>query len=429
MSRQNVHRRTGCTECESAGVLSRRRFLQAAGVTGAAVGASPFLAARAAFAAGAWNGPILIVLSLRGGMDGLSLVPPLGDADYARNRPTIAIPAAGAIDTGDHMFGLHPALAPLKPLWNSGKLAAVHAVGTPDASRSHFEATDVLERAAPGSSVRTGWLDRVLGTAGSGTVFEAVALGDGTAPGLLAGPAQALTTYSLDSFTLQSLDWVGPRLTTALRALHSDAKLPNQAAATMTLDALTTAANVVTTFGGPRNGAVYPDVKKNRLAAGLADAAALIRANVGLQALTLDVGNWDMHAGLGAGGDGWFGDQIGAVAAAIAAFAVDLGALFDKVTIVTLSEFGRRVTENGSGGVDHGHGNAVLLAGGGLSAAKVHGTWPGLAAADLDHGDLAGTTDYRQILGEYLVRRMGLSTAQLGTVFPGVTPNFVGAFR
>jgi uncharacterized protein (DUF1501 family) len=326
------------------------------------------------------------------------------------------------------MFGLHPSLAPLQPLWNAGKLAAVHAVGTPDQSRSHFEATDTLERAAPGSSLRTGWLDRVLGVAGTGTVFEAVALGDGTAPGLLAGPQQALATYSLDSFKLQSLDWVGPRLTTALRALHSDANLPNQGAATMTLDALDTVAGVVTNFGGPHNGAVYPNVERNRLAAALADAAALIRADVGLQALTMDVDSWDMHSGLGAGGDGWFADQIGGVAAAIAAFATDLGALFDKVTIVTLSEFGRRVEENGSGGVDHGHGNAVLLAGGGLTTAKVWGTWPGLADAKLDDGDLAGTTDYRNILGEYLVKRGGLSTGQLGTVFPGLTPSFVGAF-
>jgi uncharacterized protein (DUF1501 family) len=428
MSRQNSHRKTGCTECENAGAVSRRRFLQAIGVTGAAVATSPLFAARAAFATGAYSGPILIVLSLRGGIDGLSLVPPVGDADYARNRPNIAIPQARAIDTGDRLFGLHPSLAPLQPLWNNGQLAAVHAVGTPDQSRSHFEATDTLERAAPGSSLRTGWLDRVLGVAGSGTVFEAVALGDGTAPGLLAGPEQALATYSLDSFTLQSLDWVGPRLTTALRALHSDANLPNQFAATMTLDALDTVANVVTNFGGAHNGAVYPDFEKNRLAAGLADAAALIRADVGLQALTLDVDSWDMHADLGNGGDGWFADQIGGVAAAIAAFAVDLGALFDKVTIVTLSEFGRRVQENGSGGVDHGHGNAVLLAGGGLTTAKVHGTWPGLADANLDDGDVAGTTDYRNILGEYLVKRAGLTTSQLSSVFPGFTPTFLGAF-
>lgn len=415
-----------CAECASAGALSRRRFLQAIGAAGAAVAASPMLSARAAYAAGPYSGPILIVLSLRGGMDGLSLVPPLGDADYARNRPNIAVPASTAIPTGNPMFGLHPALAPLQPLWSNGRAAVVHAVGTPDQSRSHFEATDELERAAPGSSLRTGWLDRVLGVAGTGTVFEAVALGWGGVPGSLAGPHGALSTYSLESFTLQSLDWVGSRLTTVLRAVHNNPDLPHADDATLTLDALGTVASVVANHAGPRNGATYP--AESRLGASLADAAALIRADVGLQALTIDVDNWDMHSGLGNAGGGWFAEQMGEVAASLAAFAVDLGSAFDRVTVVTLSEFGRRVEENGSGGVDHGHGNAVLLLGGGLVGGTVHGSWPGLADNNLDEGDLAGTTDFRNVLGEYLVKRAGLTTSQLATVFPGVTPQFVGAF-
>jgi uncharacterized protein (DUF1501 family) len=417
---------SSCPECASTGALSRRRFLQALGVAGAAVAASPLLSARAAYATGTYNGPVLIVLSLRGGMDGLSLVPPLGDPDYARNRPNIAVPQSTAIPTGNPMFGLHPALAPLQPLWSNGRAAVVHAVGTPDQTRSHFEATDELERAAPGSSLRTGWLDRVLGVAGTGTVFEAVALGWGGVPGLLAGPHGALSTYSLENFTLQSLDWVGPRLTTVLRTLHSDPDLPYADDATLTLDALGTVASVVANHAGPRNGATYP--AESRLGAALADAAALIRADVGLQALTIDVDNWDMHSGLGNAGEGWFAVQMGEVAASLAAFATDLGAAFDRVTVVTLSEFGRRVEENGSGGVDHGHGNAVLLLGGGLVGGTVHGSWPGLADNKLDYGDLAGTTDFRNVLGEYLVKRAGLTTSQLATVFPGVTPQFVGAF-
>lgn len=418
---------SSCPDCAHAGALSRRRFLQAVGVAGAAVAASPMLAARAAYASGTYTGPILIVLSLRGGMDGLSLVPPLGDPDYARNRPSIAVPSGSAIPTGNPMFGMHPALAPLQPLWNGGALAFVHAVGTPDQSRSHFEATDELERAAPGSSLRTGWLDRVLGVAGTGTTFEAVALGWGGVPGLLAGPHGALSTYSLESFTLQSLNWVGPRLTTVLRALHSNADLPYADDATLTLDALGTMASVVANHSGPRNGATYPT--ESRLGAALADAAALIRADVGLQALTIDVDNWDMHSGLGNAVDGWFATQMGEVASALAAFATDLGpTLFNRVNVVTLSEFGRRVEENGSGGVDHGHGNAVMLLGGGLDGTKVHGTWPGLADNQLDWGDLAGTTDFRNVLGEFLVKRAGLTTSQLGTVFPGLTPQFVGAF-
>ncbi|WP_293769819.1 DUF1501 domain-containing protein [Sporichthya sp.] len=408
------------------GVVDPAPVLQAIGVTGAAVAASPMLSARAAFAADPYTGPILLVISLRGGMDGLSLVPPIGDADYARKRPNIAVPAATAIPTGNRTFGMHPALAPLQPLWAGGKLAFVHAVGSPDSTRSHFSATDELERAAPGTSIRTGWLDRVLGVAGTGSTFEAVALGSGGAPRLLSGPSNALAVDSLEAFELQSLDWVGPRLTTVLRTLYSNADLPYAAAATTTLDALDTAAAVLTNHGGPRNSAVYPE--NSHLGGALADAAALIRADVGLQALAVDVGDWDMHSGLGNAGEGEFAAKAGEVAAAIAAFATDLGTAFNRITVVTLSEFGRRVEENGSGGVDHGFGNAVLLAGGGLVGSTVHGTWPTLADAELDQGDLAGTTDFRNVLGEYLVKRAGLTTSQLATVFPGITPQFVGAF-
>ncbi len=427
MTRQIPAQNDGCPECAEVGMLNRRRFLQALGLTGATVAAGPMLSARAAYAADAYTGPILLVLSLRGGMDGLSLVPPLGDPDYARRRPNIAVPATTAIPTGNPMFAMHPALAPLKPLWSDGRLAFVHAVGSPDTTRSHFSATDELERAAPGTSIRTGWLDRVLGVAGTGTTFEAVALGTGGVPRLMSGPSEALGLQSLESFKLQSLDWVGPRLTTVLRSLHDNANLPHAAAATATLDALGTAASIVTNHAGPRNGAIYP--QNSQLGSALADAAALIRADVGLQALAVDVGDWDMHSGLGNRGEGAFAVKAGEVAASIAAFATDLGAAFDRVTVVTLSEFGRRVTENGSGGVDHGYGNAVLLAGGGLVGSQVHGTWPTLADTELEHGDLAGTTDYRNVLGEFLVKRAGLTTSQLATVFPGVTPTFVGAFR
>ena len=418
---------SNCPECHEAATLSRRRFLQAVGVTGAAVAAGPMLAAQAAFATGSYAGPILLVISLRGGMDGLSLVPPIGDANYASKRPNIAVPAATAIPTGDRTFGLHPSLSPLQPLWSAGQLAFVHAVGTPDQTRSHFSATDELERAAPGTSIRTGWLDRVLGVAGTGTTFEAVALGSGGVPRLLSGPSNALAIHSLEAFKLQSLDWVGPRLTTVLRALHSEPGLPHAAAATATLDALDTTASVRTNHAGPQGGAIYPE--RSRLGSALADAAALIRADVGLQALAIDVGDWDMHSGLGNAGAGEFAAKAGEVASALAAFASDLGSAFNRVTVVTVSEFGRRVEENGSGGVDHGHGNAVLLAGGGLVGTTVHGTWPGLADAELDAGDLAGTTDYRNVLAEFLVKRAGLTTSQLSTVFPGLTPQFVGAFR
>jgi uncharacterized protein (DUF1501 family) len=401
--------------------------MQALGLVSAATVASPLLSSRAAYAAtGRWNGPILLVLSLRGGFDGLSAIAPVGDPDYARNRPSIAIPASLALPTGDRIFGLHPALAPLKPMWDAGTMAAVHAVGTPDGTRSHFSATEELERAAPGTSVRTGWLNRVLGTAGTGTVFQAVQLGSGNLPASLSGTAPALAARAFKGFNLTSSDWVGPRMADTLKALNSNTTLPAAAPALLTLTALNTAAAVIKADTGVRNGAVYP--KDSQLGKALTDAALLIRADVGLKALTLDVGDWDLHNDLGSAGGGVMGTKLTDLAQCLAAFAADLGTLMSKVTVLTISEFGRRVTENGSGGVDHGHGNAMLLLGGGLKGGKVHGAWPTLANGALDHGDLAGTTDYRSVLAECLVRRIGLAPSALSTVFPGFVPAFPGAF-
>ncbi|GAB7193197.1 DUF1501 domain-containing protein [Kineococcus sp. NUM-3379] len=416
--------RCGCPENEG---LRRRGFLKGLGGLGAAAAAgAPLVSTQAAYAAtGTWNGPVLLVLSLRGGMDGLSVVAPVGDPDYARLRPGIAVPGTTALPTGDRRFGLHPAMAPLAGLWKAGKMSAIHAVGTPDGSRSHFRATEELERAAPGTGIRTGWLNRVLGAAGTGTAFEAVQLGRGNPAALLAGPARGTAMRSLKGFSLAGSDWVGPRMNTALKALHTGANLPTAPTALLTLSALDTAASVARSSTGPQNGAVYPTSDLGRV---LADAALLIRANVGLQALTVDVGDWDMHSGLGRAGTGWMADKVTDLSTALAAFARDLGALFDRVTVVTMSEFGRRAKENGSGGVDHGHGNAVLLLGGGLNGGKVHGTWPGLTDAALDNGDLRGTTDYRNVLAEILVKRTGLSTSKLPEVFPGLTPRFAGAF-
>jgi uncharacterized protein (DUF1501 family) len=355
------------------------------------------------------------------------MVPPVGDPDYARARPSIAVPARTAIPTADPRFGLHPALAPLRPLWNARRLAFVHAVGGLDSTRSHFAATATLERAAPGTNVHSGWLDRVLQVNGRHSTFEGVALGTGGRPGLLVGESDVVTMRSLASFVLAAPEPLRPRMIQTLRALHSDSARPHAASAAATLDALGTVSGLNADTTGPRNGATYP--AGSRLGAALADAAKLIRADVGLAALALEVGGWDMHIALGNAGEGQFATLIGEVAAALAAFAADLGNAFDRVTVVTMSEFGRRVSQNGSGGVDHGHGNAVLLAGGGLAGGRVHGRWPGLAKADLDQGDLAVTTDYRDVISEFLTRRAGLGTHAVSQVFPGFTPRPVGAFR
>lgn len=235
--------------------LSRRTLLKA---VGAALVAAPFVSARAAYADG-YTGDVLVVLSLRGGMDGLSLVAPVGDPDYARLRPSIGVPARLGVPTGDRTFALHPGLAPLKPLWDAGRLGAVHAVGSPDGSRSHFQATEELERSAPGTSVRTGWLDRVLGTRSTGTVFGAVQLGSGSPSRMLSGPSPELATRSLSSFRLEQADWIGPRMVTALTALHEGVSSPAVPAARTTFAALAATDAVVRATPTPSGGAVYPD--------------------------------------------------------------------------------------------------------------------------------------------------------------------------
>ena len=413
--------------CPEGSALSRRGFLKGLGLAAGAVAAGPsLLSSSVAYAAGGTStGDVLVVLSLRGGMDGLSILAPVGDPEYARIRPTIGIPTSTGLATGDRMFALHPAMAPLLPFWKAGSFGAVHAVGTPDTSRSHFKATEELERAAPGTTTRTGWLDRVIGARGTGTVFQAVQLGSGSPKPLLAGPNPKLAAKSLKEFSLSQADWVGPRMVTALKALHTGVDGPAVQAAHSTLAALESVAQVAAA-PVPATSSAYPDTPLGRA---LADTARLIRHGAGLQSVCLDYGDWDMHSGLGKAGTGWMQNQAHTLASALAAFATDLGPLMSKVTLVTLSEFGRRAAENGSGGVDHGHGNAVLMLGNGIVGGKVHGTWPGLTADKLDQGDLAGTTDYRNILAELLSRRAGVSAAGVAQAFPGFKPTPLGITR
>jgi uncharacterized protein (DUF1501 family) len=377
-------------------------------------------------AAGAAASDVLVVLSLRGGFDGLGAVVPVGDPGWARLRPSLGLDTGSVLPlTG--IFGLHPALAPLLPLWRSGRLAAVHAVGQADPSRSHFSAMAELERAAPGTSLRTGWLDRTLGLRSGGTVFKATQVGSSRPSGALAGPGQELTMTSVDGFDIwgawdaeQRRRWVG-----TLEKLHSGAPGGLRKASAGALSAVRTAARIAAEKEKPANGAAYP--AKSGLGSALRDVARLVRAGVGLQVACIDFGDWDMHVDMGAPDRGALHDHLDELARSLAAFATDLGPALDDVTLVTLSEFGRRAGENGSGGTDHGHGNAVLLLGGGVVGGTVHGRWPGLAAGDLVDGDLAGTTDYRQVLAEVLTARCGVGS--VAQVFPGLAPAPLGVVR
>lgn len=404
--------------------VSRRSFLRGLGAVGTLAGlATTGLATRMAFAAQPYTGDVLVVLSLRGGLDGLNTVVPTGDPRYAQVRPTIGIPQNALLPL-DAMFGLHPAMAPLMPWWQSGHFGAVQAVGMVNPTRSHFEAMEEMERAAPGTSVRTGWLDRTLGLRDAGTAFQAVQLGSGMAAAAFRGPSPELAMWSVNDFKLSGA-WDAnerQRWTTALTGLHEGAPVAVGAPAETTLAALSGAAQLQD--AGYTPGANYPNTNLGRA---LRDVARVIKADLGLQVAAVDFGDWDMHTDMGTVDSGWLHDKLDELARSMAAFATDLGALLADVTVVTLTEFGRSLVENGSGGVDHGHGQAVLLLGGGVQGGQVHGTWPTLEKDALAGGDLAGTTDYRQILAEILEKRCEGSA--LSTVFPGLANERLGVVR
>jgi uncharacterized protein (DUF1501 family) len=412
----------GCSENEQTS-WSRRTLFRMAGAAGLAT-VTTVSGARVAFGAPAGTGT-LIVLSLRGGMDGLSVVAPVGDPDYAKNRPSIQIPAAQAKKL-DSTFGLHPALQPLFALWDAGNLAAVHAVGQSDPTRSHFEAMEEMERAAPNSSVRTGWIDRTLGQLGDPGKFAGTQVGSGQLPQSMLGPNEKFAMNSIAGVKLAIGEDTVPlsRWKSSMALLHRGATLNVRQPITSALQAVgdmgtlqkgAAASTDVTTLGYPATG----------LGNAMHDVARLVKADLGLRVATVDYGNWDMHVGLGKSDQGWMHNQLTEMGTALAAFAKELGDDLSKVTLITLSEFGRRVQENGSGGLDHGHGNAVLVLGGGLKPG-VHGRWPTLAADKLVDGDVAGTTDYRSIVAEVLKKRSGVASTT--DVFPGFKPRPVGLF-
>lgn len=377
--------------------------------------------AQYAFAAGTAT-DTLIVLSLRGGFDGLSMIAPVADPAYYTLRGSNAVPQSSALQL-DQTFAMHPSMSPLKPLWDAGQLAAVVDVGQPAGTRSHFDAMAEMERASGGTSARTGWLDRFLRLAPPTGPFTATQVGSSAAPQSFIGPATEMTIGSLKDFRLSGVgnatelaNW-----STALRAMHSGGNPLVSGPVNQAMDALGT----VTTLkaGYPADyapPAAYPrssDGTPTDLSIALDDTARLLKAGVGLRVVTIDCGHWDMHEWAGIN-NGWMFTQLREVSSALAAFAADLGPLFANTTIVTLSEFGRRVKINGTGGFDHGHGNQMIVLGGGVNGGLVHGNWGGLSDAALLQGDLPGRNDYRSVLGSILTNRMAVSSAELSTVFP-----------
>lgn len=402
-----------------AGGFNRRTFLKGGlGVGVAALGAQLVTSRVSYAAADEVHTGTLVVVFLRGGMDGLSMLVPANDPDLLKERPNIGVHASALLDfDATRGFGLHPALSPLAPLIKQGKVAAVPAVSTPDLSRSHFQAQDCLERGSD-DKLTTGWLDRVLVASGPGTTFRSVAIG-GTTPTSLVGAAHPIAMYDLDTIQLSGVDKTEvTATTTALRALYTGLDHPIAEQTKLAIGALGTIARIKAGQPVPAAGTeavVYP--ANSNFADALQNLATLIKGGAGVRVACIDVGGWDTHTGMGNVDGGDMKQHLGDLAAALAAFTADLGSdLLDSTTIVTMSEFGRRVEENASGGTDHGHGGAVLVIGGGVRGG-VQGRWQGLSHRT-SLGDVPGSNDYRDVLGEVVSKRVGLSAGQLRTVFP-----------
>jgi uncharacterized protein (DUF1501 family) len=391
--------------------LSRRVFLRGAGLAAVGVGFHPssllVRTARAATAAG----KTLVQVFLRGGCDGLNMVVPYGDAEYAGIRGVIGIPRSQLIDLDGH-FGLNPSLAALKPLWDQGRLAFTHAVGSYGLSRSHFDAQDWMETGTPGDKTTgTGWLDRAVARVPGTEVTQAVAFA-AQLPRSFLGPEPVLVAGNLASFDLRARNW-REEASRALRAMYDARTDVIGTVGRETFAAIDTLTQNPQVLAPPSNGAQYPSAT---IGSSLRQAAAIVKAQLGTRCIFVNVpGAFDTHAGQLAQNDLEF-SRIGP---ALAAFAQDLGPLLDEVTLFVTTEFGRTAYVNGSAGTDHGSGHCMILLGSGVRGGRVHGPWPGLSKTELyQDRDLAVTTDYRDAFAEVARATLGVDPAAL---FPGYT--------
>jgi len=407
-----------CCEEYAALSTSRRNLLRGAVALGTTTVIGDAVMGTASAAAGRKARGVLVVLSLRGAADGMSLVVPHGDPVYYQARPRIGIPQDQLLGA-DAFFGMHPALAPLMPLWSSGKLGWVHASGLPVPNRSHFSAMEELEDANPGSRRREGWLNRLIGADAISTPVQAFGLASGVPPAALYGPQPYLSSGDIAGVQIAGDEPDDPRQSrrTSLQTLWRGDTTPLAGAMRSTFQAVDEIAPLRDVTKTPANGAVYPDGDLGRA---MAEAARIVKGDVGVEVITIDQGDWDMHTGLGTIEWGGMKDNAGELATAMAAFFADLGAQGDKVTLVAVSEFGRRVQENENYGTDHGYGNAMFVAGAGV-VGGYKGVWPGLTN-DYD-ADVTVTTDYRSVLAEVVAARFD---ASIPTVFPGFTRARVG---
>ena len=399
--------------------ITRRVFVRNSALAVVGTSVVPSFLTRAAFGAGETMGRNrrLVVIFQRGAADGLNIVVPHGERQYYAMRPSINIPKDSLIDL-DGFFGLHPSLSPFLPLWQDRHLAIVHAAGSPDPTRSHFDAQDFMETGTPGVKItEDGWLNRSLANlpiAGSASPFRAISLGP-SLPRILSGLEPAVAMNNINDFSVGGRNQKPSLAATAFEAMYdhsSDAVL--HGTGQETFDAVKMLRSADPGKYTPRPGADYP---KNRFGDSLRQLAQLIKANLGVQVAFADIGGWDHHVNEGAA-EGQLANVLRDFSQSLAAFWVDLGDLGEDTVVVTMSEFRRTARENGNRGTDHGHANVMFVLGGPVKGGKVYGRWPGLDQSQLYEGrDLALTTDFRQVIGEGIARHMG--NQKLASVFPG----------
>lgn len=402
--------------------FSRRFFLRNSAIAMAGVGAAPLWLERAAFA-GEQQGArkkVLVAIFQRGAADGLNIVVPHGEQRYYDLRPTISVPRPSsniavedaAIDL-DGFFGLHPSLAALKPLWQQQHLAIVHAAGSPDPTRSHFDAQDYMESGTPGlKGTNDGWLNRALpATTGKPSPVRAISLGPAL-PRTLRGAQNAIAVENLNNFTVR--DAGASKMLQAMYSGSSDQVL--NGAGRETFAAVALLQSIQKTPYQPSAGAAYP---RGRFGDSMRQIAQLIKADVGVEVAFADIGGWDHHVNeVGPRASvGQLANILTEFGNSLAAFHQDMGDRMEDVVVVTMSEFGRTAKENGDRGTDHGHANAMFVMGGPVQGGKVYGRWPGLSPEQLNDGrDLALTTDFRDVLSEAVYTHLG--NRSIESVFP-----------
>ncbi|MCZ2122821.1 MAG: DUF1501 domain-containing protein [Anaerolineales bacterium] len=404
-------------------ILPRRQFLQ--GCSSAIAAMAGARLTNLAFAKEGDATDTLVVIFLRGGWDALNVVPPIGGDDrgfYEKARPNLKITNLLALN---EQFGLHPALNPLYDLYQDGKLGVVHAVGLNHDTRSHFDAQEYIELGTPGSkSITSGWVTRHLQEVGVSSILPAIATSG--SPSSLLNFVPTVNLNNPEDFSQWGNDLLASQQV-ALQQLYTGGSLLHRAG-TRTLEALKIVSPLVEKGYQPANGAIY---QEDELGLQLKTIAQMIKLEAGLKVAAVDFGGWDTHEYETDGNGGYIADLLNQLANGLANFYLDLNSGYtEKLSVVVISEFGRRLVQNESYGTDHGHGSVMLALGGNVNGGQVYGTFPGLHNDQLyDHADLAITTDYRSVLSELLAKRLGNSN--LEAVFPGFAGSYspLGLFR